>query len=352
MALDQMEISPGARPLGLPYGAVMATGGAAQLAGVCGLGRVAHPLLWLAVAEAGWIAGRGIIRRRAMPGPPRSAWSRIGSPTEQTGLLTVPLGLAVVATGLGTLLGPAAVLGAVLVVLAWLSGVVLVARFALSAARSDGTTDIDGGWFLVPAALLGCGIAAAAYATHAGGGLADLLRWAALVAAAAGTAGYWAVVAGSAIAVARRGLGDGRRVLWWIASGCGGLAAAAAVRALSDGGRWPTGVLTLAHGAAIVTWSFAALLAVPIVGVSVRSLARRRRIERAAPWPPTFSTAVFALGALGTGTALGIPAVTDVGRVAAAVTLALWTLTAAVHASRLLLGSGSPATTRHPRTTR
>jgi hypothetical protein len=329
----------------------MATGGAAQLAGACGLGRVAHPLLWLAVAEAGWIAGRGIIRRRAMPGPPRSAWSRIGAPAEQTGLLTVPLGLAVVATGLGTLPGPAAVLGAVLVVLAWLGAAALVARFVLSVARSGGATAIDGGWFLVPAALLGCGIAAA-YATHAGGGLADLLRWAALLAAAFGTAGYWAVVAGSAIAVARRGLGDGRRVLWWIASGCGGLAAAAAVRALSDGGRWPTGVLTLAHGAAIVTWSFAALLAVPIVAASVRSLARRRRIERAAPWPPTFSTAVFALGALGTGTALGIPAVTDVGRVAAAVTLALWTVTTAAHASRLFPGSGSPATTRHPRTTR
>ncbi|MGC8464094.1 MAG: hypothetical protein ACP5P9_10570, partial [Acidimicrobiales bacterium] len=183
-----------------------------------------------------------------------------------------------------------------------------------------------------------------AYATDAPGVLADLLRWVALVAAGVGTTGYWAVVLGSAIAVGRRGLGDSRKVLWWIAAGCGGLAAAGLARALSAGGGvWPTDVVTLAHGAAIITWSFSALLAVPVVAASVRFLARSRRIERAAPWPPTFSTAVFALGALGTGKMLELPAVTDVGKVAAAVTLAFWTVTAALRASRLL-----PSTRRQP----
>ncbi|MDA8276440.1 MAG: hypothetical protein M0029_13880, partial [Actinomycetota bacterium] len=196
--------------LGLPYGAVMATGGAGQLAGVCGLPGAARPLLWLAVAEAGGIAGRGLIRHRGELRLPPSAWARIGLPAEHTGVLTVPLGLAVVATGLSTQPGPAKVLGAAFVVLAWLSAAVFVARFAVSVARRGGTTAVDGGWFLAPAALLGAGIAAAAYAGQTVGVLADLLRWVALVAAAVGVAGYWAVAVGATLAVARRGLGQGR----------------------------------------------------------------------------------------------------------------------------------------------
>ena len=334
---------PRALRLGLPYGAVMATGGAGQLAGACGLPGAARPLLWLAVAEAGWIAGRGLVRHRGELRLPPSAWARIGLPAEHTGVLTVPLGLAVVATGLSTQPGLAKVLGAAFVVLAWLSAAVFVARFAVSVTRRDGTTAVDGGWFLAPAALLGAGIAAAAYAGQTVGVLADLLRWVALVAAAVGVAGYWAVAAGAALAVARQGLGRGRRVLWWIAAGCGGLAAAAvgrvlaAVRALV-----PSGVVAAGHVVAGATWSVAAVLAVPIVVASVRSLAGSRRIVRAAPWPPTFSTAVFALGALATAKMLGVPAVTGVGKVAAGATLALWVVTAALHASRLFQTARRP----------
>ena len=330
--------------LGLPYGAVMATGGAAQLAGACGLPGAARPLLWLAVAEAGWIAGRGLLRHRGELRLPPSAWARIGLPADHTGVLTVPLGLAVVATGLSTQPGPAKVLGAAFVVLAWLSAAVFVARFAVSVARRGGTTAVDGSWFLAPAALLGAGIAAAAYAGQTVGVLADLLRWVALVAAAVGVAGYWAVAAGAALAVARRGLGQGRRVLWWIAAGCGGLAAAAVGRVLAAGRALvPSGVAAAGHVVAGATWSVAAVLAVPIVVASVRSLARTRRIVRAAPWPPTFSTAVFALGALATAKMLGVPAVTGVGKVAAGATLALWAVTAVLHASRLF-----PAARRRP----
>ncbi len=335
---------PRALRLGLPYGAVMATGGAGQLAGACGLPGAARPLLWLAVAEAGWIAGRGLVRHRGELRLPPSAWARIGLPAEHTGVLTVPLGLAVVATGLSTQPGLAKVLGAAFVVLAWLSAAVFVARFAVSVTRRDGTTAVDGGWFLAPAALLGAGIAAAAYAGQTVGVLADLLRWVALVAAAVGVAGYWAVAAGAALAVARRGLGQGRRVLWWIAAGCGGLAAAAVGRVLAAGRALvPSGVAAAGHVVAGATWSVAAVLAVPIVVASVRSLARTRRIVRAAPWPPTFSTAVFALGALATAKMLGVPAVTGVGKVAAGATLALWAVTAVLHASRLF-----PAARRRP----
>ena len=339
---------PPFRPLrlGLPYGAVMATGGAAQLAGACGLPGATRPLLWLALAEAGWIAGRGLVRHRNDLRLPTSDWAAIGPPSEHTGALTVPLGVAVVATGLSTQPGPARVLGAALVVLAWLSTVVFATRFSVSAARRSVVTAVDGGWFLAPAALLGAGIAAGAYAGQALGLLGEILRWAALLAAGIGLLGYWAVAVIVALAIPRRGLGQGKRVLWWIAAGCGGLAAAAVGRALSAGGPWPAEVVALAHGAAIVTWSFAALLVVPILTASMRFLvvlARDRRIERTAPWPPTFSTAVFALGALGTAKMLDLAAVADVGKVAAAATLALWVATAALHASRLL---PSPPRTR------
>ncbi|MDA8267961.1 MAG: hypothetical protein M0013_06250, partial [Actinomycetota bacterium] len=98
----------------------------------------------------------------------------------------------------------------------------------------------------------------------------------------------------------------------------------------------PPGYVAAGHAVAGATWSLSAILAVPIVVASLRSLARNRRIMSAAPWPPTFSTAVFALGALATGKMLGVPAVSGVGQATAGATLALWVVTAALHASRLL----------------
>jgi hypothetical protein len=350
---------------GLPYGAVMATGGAAQLAGACGVPDAMRPLLWLAVVEAGWIAGRGLVRHRGELRLPLSAWVSIGPPAEHTGVLTVPLGLAVVATGLSVQPGPSEAIGAGFLVLSWLTAVALVARFALSVARrssastssastssastssastssasTSSTVGVDGGWFLAPAAVLGAGIAAGAYAGQAVGLLAEVLRWGALLSAGIGLAGYWAVAASAALTLPRRGLGQGRRVLWWIAAGCGGLAAAAAARALSAGGRpWPAGVVAAGHAAAVATWALAAVLAGPIVVASVSSLVRSRRIVRTAPWPPTFSTAVFALGALAIGKVLKAPTVTSIGTAAAGATLALWAVTAALHTSRLLPGA-------------
>jgi len=338
---------------GLPYGAVMATGGAAQLAGACGVPDAMRPLLWLAVVEAGWIAGRGLVRHRGELRLPLSAWVSIGPPAEHTGVLTVPLGLAVVATGLSVQPGPSEAIGAGFLVLSWLTAVALVARFALSVARRSsastssastsstvGVDGVDGGWFLAPAAVLGAGIAAGAYAGQAVGLLAEVLRWGALLSAGIGLAGYWAVAASAALMLPRRGLGQGRRVLWWIAAGCGGLAAAAAARALSASGRpWPAGVVAAGHAAAVATWALAAVLAGPIVVASVSSLVRSRRIVRTAPWPPTFSTAVFALGALAIGKVLEAPTVTSIGTAAAGATLALWAVTAALHTSRLLPGA-------------
>ncbi len=167
--------------------------------------------------------------------------------------------------------------------------------------------------------------------------MGEVLRWATLLAAGLGLAGYWVLAVSAALAVSRRGLGQGNRVLWWIAAGCGGLAAAAAARALSvGGGPWPLAVVAAGHAAAVVTWSLAALLAVPIVVASMSSLARSRRIVRAAPWPPTFSTAVFALGTLATGKVLDAPTITSVGKAAAGATLAFWAVISVPHASQLL----------------
>ncbi len=320
----------------------MATGGAAQLAGTCGLPDAVRPLVWLAVAEAGWIAARGLVRHRGELRLPLSAWVSIGPPAEHTGVLTVPLGLAVVATGLSMQPGSADALGAALLVLSWLGAVLFVTRFTLSVIRRSSTTGsstpiVDGGWFLAPAAILGTGIAAGAYAGQVAGLMAEVLRWAALLAAGTGLAGYWVLAVSAAPTVARRGLGHGNRVLWWIAAGCGGLATAAVTRALPvGGGPWTADIVATGHVAAVATWSVAAVLAVPIVVASVSSWARSHRIVRAAPWPPTFSTAVFALGTLATGRMVEAPTVTSIGKAAADATLALWAVTVALHASRLL----------------
>lgn len=330
--------APQALRRGLPYGAVMATGAAAQLAGACRLTGAVRPLLWLAVGEALWICGRGMARHRRELRLPISAWLGLGPSGEHTGVLTVPLGLAVVATGLSTQHGePAATVGVVCFVLAWLGAAVFLGRFVASIVRCHRAETVDGGWFLAPAALLGAGIAAAARVPHASGAMHDVLQWASLLAAAAGVVGYWAVAAAAAARVTRRGLGDDRRVLWWIAAGCGGLAAASVGRALAaDDSYWPLGISVACHIAAAATWALAAALAVPIVIESLRWLSGTRRIVRLAPWPPTFSTAVFALGGLATGAMFHAHAITMIGKAAGFATLALWAITAGLHATRAI----------------
>ncbi|MHB8294082.1 MAG: hypothetical protein ACYDH5_05535 [Acidimicrobiales bacterium] len=79
----------------------MATGVAGQLAGASGVARAGRPLLWLALAEGLWITGRGIVSHHRHFRCQLRLWWRIGRPGEHTGMLTVPLGLAVLATGIG-----------------------------------------------------------------------------------------------------------------------------------------------------------------------------------------------------------------------------------------------------------
>jgi len=92
----------------------------------------------------------------------------------------------------------------------------------------------------------------------------------------------------------------------------------------------------------VVTWLGAAALLVPIVVRSVAFLARWRPPPRTAPlfgrpvWPPTFSTGVFAIGALAIGHAAHLGIMTGAGRAAAVATLVLWTGTAVLRASGAL----------------
>ncbi|MHB8294081.1 MAG: hypothetical protein ACYDH5_05530 [Acidimicrobiales bacterium] len=209
--------------------------------------------------------------------------------------------------------------------------------------RSGGA---DGGWSLVPATVLGCAAAAGANALDVTGGLSEVLRWASLLAAVVGVAGYWAVFGLAGLAVlrtGRSGAGQGPRVLWWIASGCGGLAAASLGRVLAAGtGYWPGALVAGCQIVAAVTWAVAAALAVPMTITSLGWLAARGWSSTVAAWPPTFSTGVLSLGALAVGDMPELVAITMIGRALAVATLVLWTITAGTH-----LAAATPLARHH-----
>lgn len=318
----------------LPYGAVMATGGASRVAGMCGLAWLGEPLLWLAVAEALWILVRNSARQRnRWHAWLDSLWHRSGCPSALTGMSTVPLGLAVVSSGLATQGGvPRAILSPMLLVAAWLTTVVFGARFMGSVASHGRSARVDGGWFLPPAALLSAGIATAAYASHTGAAEHDALAWLTLAAASIGATGYWATCLVAMTDVLARGASDRPMVLWWIAAGCGGLAAASlAAAASARRGAWPLALSDDLHVLATATWVLASVLAVGVIGRSTWWLVGTRPRSTAAPWPPTFSSAVFALGSLAVGTFLHAPAILAVADAAAGATIALWVVTASLH---------------------
>lgn len=318
----------------------MATGAASQLAGACGVPAAAAPLLWLAVAQAAWIGGRAVARGRGRVPSPLAP----GEPGARAGLLTVPLGLAVTTAGLAARHEALpSVLALAGLAVTWLSAVVFGLGFAAAAAGRHaaggrGLADLDGSWFLAPAVLLGGAIATVSCLPQAVAAAA-LLRGLALTATAAGLAGYWAILAAAAVRIGRHGPGGAPAVLWWISAGCGGLAAAAAVRVLGAAdGRWPPALDGGLRAAAALTLLAAAVVLVPVLALSIRFLAGKRPVMRPVPWPPAFSAGVIALGALGAGHALALPAVAVAGRAAGVATLTLWALTTAWNAA--VLGRG------------
>ncbi|HEX7326846.1 MAG TPA: hypothetical protein VF292_16070 [Rhodanobacteraceae bacterium] len=328
-----------ARHGGLPYGAVMATAGASTLAARCGLHALVVPLLALAVAQALWVPLTTTWQHRRGLGAQCRAWCTIGGAGEHAGIHTVPLGLAVIAGGFAALTADGAgtwlvVLGWVSLGLTWLLMVVCVGRFAWALAfRRTPLRSLGGAWFLVPAALLGAGIAADAVARLAAGSTAAILAALALAATLCGWLGYWAVAGVALARVWRFRLGGVPQAPWWIAMGCAGLAAAA----LGGAVRVPAGDAWLQQafgGALVLTIVVAIILCVPVLVGSVTFLARHCRFRAAAAWPPTFSTAVFALGCLESATVLHAPALRLLGLGAGYATLVFWAVTMAWNTGR------------------
>lgn len=317
---------------GLPYGAVMATSGASTVAGRCGLQALVTPLLGLAIAQALWILVAGVWRYRAEFRLGWAAWLVVGSAKEHTGVHTVPLGLAVIAGGLAGLspAGPMPWLwhpAGICLGLAWLLTITCVSRFVGSLA-SHGLclNTLDGTWFLVPAALLGTGMATQTLAAKFAGPLATLLVMSAFGAVLIGWVGYYLVTAAAFVRLRYFGLGGVPQAPWWIAMGCAGLAAAALGAVIEGPISTPLlqPFLVVALGVTIV---FAVALCVPVIVEGTRFVLLYCRFRGPAVWPPTFSTAVLALGCLQAGEIVSSPLLRFLGLGAGLATLVFWAVT-------------------------
>lgn len=317
---------------GLPFGAVMATAGASALAGRCALVPLVRPLLGLAILQAGWVTARAVARWGAdSPLRWRSRWA-LGPAHEHSGFHTVPLGLAVIASGLLALGAAAAtrwplLCAGICLGAAWLTALIAVARFGGSlAVRGIDLHQLDGTWFLVPAVLLGAAIATDRLAAQVEGQWVDALRVLAAGSAVLGWFGYWVLAVLAGLRIRRHGLGTGALAPWWIAMGCAGLAAAALGQVLHNRpqglpAQWLTDGTAMSVSAAI-------LLSVPVLLLSARFLLLQCGFRAAAAWPPTFSTAVFAFGALQAGQVLHMTLLSTLGVGAAYATLLFWCVTA------------------------
>lgn len=337
MQLKAVEVRPGPRCTalreGLPFGAVMATAGASVMARYCGLQDLVSPLLALAVLQVLWSLLAGAWRHRTEFSLGWRAWWAIGPAHEHAGVHTVPLGLAVIASGLVALTANgtapwALTLAGVYLGLTWLLTIVCGGRCTWS-LMSRGLTlrTFDGAWFLVPAALLGAAIATDAMAGRVVGRAAAFLAVLALAGALFGWLGYWAVALAAVVRVRRYGLTGVPQAPWWIAMGCAGLAAAALGRALT-GTHLGLPLRAFLTDAMVVTTIAAVILCIPILVLSTLFLLRRCRFRGPASWPPTFSTAVFALGCLEMGDVLHSPVFEVLGLGAGYATLVFWAVTA------------------------
>jgi hypothetical protein len=201
---------------------------------------------------------------------------------------------------------------------------------------------LDGRWVLVPAVLLGGAIATARLAPRLGGSWARALWVLATGSALLGWAGYAVLAAVAFIRIRRHGLGGAPRSGWWIAMGCGGLAAAALGQMLRGPSLAPLPRACLS-AAMLVSVSVAIVVAVPIVALSAGFLLRRCAFRAASPWPPTFSTAVLSFGAMQAGAVWRAPMLTAIGQGAAYAALIFWIVTAVWNVARAWRGRGDNA---------
>ncbi len=325
----------------------MATGAASQLAAPAGVGVLRGPLLWVTIAIAVGITAAGVFFGPRLPRrwPRRAAATRFGD-------FTVPIGLAVIGSGLAGLRGPAPAAGAigtgaigtgvaatsaiVVVTLAWAATGVLVATVLVPVAAGwPGLGAVGGAWFLAPAALLADATGTAAVASKVAGE-GPALGWLAVVVAGMGAVGYLMVLGLAIARFAAHGLSGAPLSPWWVAAGCGGLSAAVLgrVSAVGPGGQ-AAATLREFGWAALVFWAAGSVVAVFVLAGSARYVARLRRLAGRPPWPPTFSTGVYALGAAQVGRLLGVPWIARFAGVAAAATLGLRALTLVLHFPRV-----------------
>lgn len=353
------------------FAPVMATGIASQLAGLGALSSLSTPLFYLAQLIAAGILARRLFRILAPRARDHLHWLKKIDSAQATGnhdggtdqassqregvmsirrlfvashagSQTVPIGFAVIALGLaerGELIAAKAMVALALAAMVWLDCprcLVAASSLARRALRSHLETDrsggglriasVEGSWFLVPACPLA--IAAAFSATLSASQkstfqpswfISDVLFG--LV--AAGLVGYALTLVLSAIRLFSVGLGGSLHTPWWIAAGCGGLAAASVGRAnlaISPGRDSPA-----MAWAALLAWSMASVLILPVLARNAVMIMRR-----SPPWPPTFSTGVYALGGYQVARMWKLAAIGEVAHVAGWLTVALWMLTSAV----------------------
>lgn len=327
----------------LPFGAVMATGAATQVARVGPLRALSLPLLLLTLGEALILACCFLARWWALRSAPAEGahldssprWHE--SPERQFGLFTVPVGCAVIATGFIAAASPVALF---IAVFALAVSVLSVAALGgslggLLLLRKPGPRAPDGSWFLAPAAALAIAIALAALVPRLPLAERGGMRLAALVWCAIGIAGYGATLALVAVRVYLAGIGAVERAPWWISAGCGGLAAAAAGRVAGTLNPSQRLIHSALAWAALITWAIGSALLAPIIMSSIASLLADRWPPRVPPWFPTFSTGVYALGSDLVGSLWHLQAIAILGQVAGVATVALWATTSALMARQM-----------------
>ena len=297
----------------MPYGVVMASGGTAQAAEQLGLHSLAMALTAIAAIQAVVIALTNLVRapRRLM----RPRWG--------FGLFTIALGLAVIADNLHAALPLAASFP---LILAWLSMLLLASwRLWLAIMPARLSELPDSTWFLAPAAFLGAATATADLAN----GAAEWLLPLALAACLVGVAGYALVLAATALRLYHNGLAGAPLAPWWIAAGCGGLAAAT----LGTLAPLVTGMLRrLLEALLVLSWA-AGTLALVSVLIGCLQYARQRQAGRwAQVWTPVFSTAVYAAGTAACADLLAGAWLQPLAQIGAAATLALWLVNSALAA--------------------
>jgi hypothetical protein len=328
----------------LPYGAVMATGLASELAPVAHLSSLRLLLLGVAVLLAVALAVLASI-----------CWFKsrqdLGAPAvvaQCLGRLTVPIGLDVIASGLFKVGGrPARDAATASVCIAWIVTAALAVGVGRLAAERRWRGPVEGVWFLGPACLLADAIGAANIAGHFQ--LHELVGSVATAMLALGGVGYLVVLVMATTNLVSSRVLIGPRSSWWIGAGCGGLGASAtgsvgAAVDLSGTGALGRGFEWTAFG----FWAAATIVLIPILGAGLSYAARHmhpiRHRDGTLPWTPTFSTGVYALGTAVVARQFNVPVLTSVTSAAAIGTIGLWVFTVLEHlaGTRALLPARTP----------